>query len=157
MSEMWNSRRSNMSFLHWCNSIKPLCELKQTMFLQRMIRIGHMLKSSERSQYIYTLRPRQKKSILKNEMGSLGYSVRDALSHHPVANWPIFPITYIHTYPWLYLFKQLDYYSLWIWKLTHSSLSLWKTMLFICIFILYTLTHWGRVTHICVGNLAIIG
>ena len=49
-------------------------------------------------------------------------------------------------------------YKLW-WEIWHWNLYLRQGLVYIYIYLrtAVILTHWGRVTHICVGNLTIIG
>ena len=45
----------------------------------------------------------------------------------------------------------IDVYSIYLYTFNFYNIQYWK------VFLVYNITHWGRVTHICVGNLTIIG
>ena len=58
--------------------------------------------------------------------------------------------------PWIPLLNILLYFILWYKMFLH--ITCWQDpWRFSSLQFMYTLTHWGRVTHICVGKLTIIG
>ena len=68
---------------------------------------------------------------------------------HPANEWWRYNVTssligweYAQNDPWLSLVQISAYKVFWCWRWNIPALGL---------------THWGRVTHICVGNLTIIG